>query len=34
VTGRKAMLNVITGALILVILLVGADATGLIEHGH
>ncbi len=34
VTGRKAMLNAITGALILVILLVGADATGLIEHGH
>ena len=34
VTGRKAMLNVITGALILVILLVGADATGLIEQGH
>ena len=34
VTGRKAMLCVLAGALLLVGLLVGADATGLIEHGH
>ena len=33
-TGRKAMLYVLTGALILGVILFGLDAAGLVEHGH
>jgi zinc transporter 9 len=33
-TGRKAMLYVLLGAIILSVLLLGADAAGLIEHAH
>lgn len=34
VSGREAMVNVIIGVLVLVLILFGADAAGLIEHGH
>ncbi len=34
VSGREAMANVIIGVLVLVLILFGADAAGLIEHGH
>ena len=34
VSGREAMINVLIGVLILVVILFGADAAGLIEHGH
>ena len=33
-TGRAAMLNVLFGVLLMVVILFGADAAGLIEHGH
>lgn len=33
-TGRKAMLYVLLGAILLSVLLLGADAAGLIEHAH
>jgi len=33
-TGREAMLNVLMGVVIMVAILFGADAAGLIEHGH
>ena len=33
-TGREAMLNVLIGIVVMVIILFGADAAGLIEHGH
>ncbi|MBR80070.1 MAG: hypothetical protein CMA88_04740 [Euryarchaeota archaeon] len=33
-TGRDAMVNVLIGVLLMVIILFGADAAGLIEHGH
>ena len=33
-TGREAMINVLMGVVIMVIILFGADAAGLIEHGH
>ena len=33
-TGRKAMLYVLLGAVLLSVLLLGADAAGLIEHAH
>ncbi|PDH24113.1 MAG: hypothetical protein CND84_04875, partial [Marine Group II euryarchaeote MED-G35] len=33
-TGREAMINVLMGVIIMVVILFGADAAGLIEHGH
>ena len=33
-TGRAAMLNVLFGVLLMGVILFGADAAGLIEHGH
>ena len=33
-TGRAAMLNVLFDVLLMVVILFGADAAGLIEHGH
>ena len=33
-TGKKAMMYVIVGVLLMVALLVGADASGLLAHGH
>ena len=33
-TGHAAMLNVLFGVLLMVVILFGADAAGLIEHGH
>jgi zinc transporter ZupT len=33
-TGREAMINVLIGVIIMVVILFGADAAGLIEHGH
>jgi len=34
VTGRKAMIYVLLGALIFALMLIGADAAGLLEHAH
>ncbi len=34
VSGREAMINVLIGVLIMIAILFGADAAGLIEHGH
>ena len=33
-TGREAMINVLIGVIIMVVILFGADAAGLVEHGH
>ena len=33
-TGREAMLNVLFGVILMIVILFGADAAGLIEHGH
>ena len=33
-TGREALKNVLIGVVVMVLVLYGADATGLIEHGH
>ena len=33
-TGREAMINVLMGVIIMIVILFGADAAGLIEHGH
>ena len=33
-TGRAAMINVLLGVVLMVVILFGADAAGLIEHGH
>jgi len=33
-TGREAMISVLIGVIIMVVILFGADAAGLIEHGH
>ena len=33
-TGREAMMNVLMGVILMAIILFGADAAGLIEHGH
>lgn len=33
-TGRAAMINVLFGVVLMVVILFGADAAGLIEHGH
>jgi zinc transporter 9 len=33
-TGREAMINVLIGAILMVVILFGADAAGLIGHGH
>ena len=33
-TGRKSMINVLIGALLLALILFGLDALGLMEHGH
>ena len=33
-TGREALRNVLIGVVVLVLLLYGAEAAGLIEHGH
>jgi zinc transporter ZupT len=33
-TGREALRNVLIGVGVLVLLLYGAEAAGLIEHGH
>jgi zinc transporter 9 len=33
-TGREAMINVLVGVIFMVVILFGADAAGLVEHGH
>jgi zinc transporter 9 len=33
-TGREALVNVIIGVALMIVILYGADAAGLIEHGH
>ena len=33
-TGREALKNVLIGVVVMVLVLYGADAVGLIEHGH
>jgi hypothetical protein len=33
-TGREALVNVIIGVTLMILILFGADAAGLIEHGH
>lgn len=33
-TGREALVNVIIGVALMIVILYGADAVGLIEHGH
>jgi len=33
-TGREAMINVLVGVILMIVILFGADAAGLIEHGH